>query len=68
ILVGDADGMVTFFARQQIVDQRLLGKSICKLVRHQSITGDYELVAGDITGTLTGFSLANDLWRTSMEQ
>lgn len=87
LAVGDCDGVVTLFSRQQILSKRDLGSAITDITifsdlgkddlhtRKTSVTkfssrlvGGCEIIAGDITGTITGFQQHDALWKINIAE
>ncbi|KAI8376914.1 hypothetical protein BD560DRAFT_391126 [Blakeslea trispora] len=68
LAVGDCDGIVTLFSRQQILSKRDLGSAITDITIHHDLTGSCEIIAGDINGSLTSFQQHDALWKINIAE
>lgn len=68
LAVGDCDGIVTLFSRQQILSKRDLGSAITELNIHSDLAGGCEIIAGDINGSLTSFLQHDALWKINISE
>ncbi|CAO3646207.1 unnamed protein product [Mucor fragilis] len=68
LAVGDCDGIVTLFSRQQILSKRDLGSAITELNIHSDLAGGCEIIAGDINGSLTSFQQHDALWKINVAE
>ncbi|OAD08284.1 hypothetical protein MUCCIDRAFT_105242 [Mucor lusitanicus CBS 277.49] len=68
LAVGDCDGIVTLFSRQQILSKRDLGSAITDLNIHSDLAGGCEIIAGDINGSLTSFQQHDALWKINIAE
>ncbi|KAG2212172.1 hypothetical protein INT46_006007 [Mucor plumbeus] len=68
LAVGDCDGIVTLFSRQQILSKRDLGSAITDLSIHSDLAGGCEIIAGDINGVLTSFQQHDALWKINISE
>ncbi|ORZ18005.1 hypothetical protein BCR42DRAFT_412950 [Absidia repens] len=55
LVVGDADGVVTLFSKQQILTKR-------------PVVGGYEIIVGDTSGMISSFRQHDNLWKFNLEQ
>ncbi|KAL9552715.1 hypothetical protein PS6_004336 [Mucor atramentarius] len=68
LAVGDCDGIVTLFSRQQILSKRDLGSAITDLNIYSDLAGGCEIIAGDINGSLTSFQQHDALWKINISE
>lgn len=68
LAVGDCDGLVTLFSRQQILSKRNLGSAISHLVVFTDLVGGYEIIAGDRNGIVSSFNQYDALWRLNIAE
>ncbi|KAI8638159.1 hypothetical protein BD408DRAFT_29626 [Parasitella parasitica] len=68
LAVGDCDGIVTLFSRQQILSKRDFGSAITDLNIHSDLAGGCEIIAGDINGNLTSFQQHEALWKMNISE
>ncbi|CEP11015.1 hypothetical protein [Parasitella parasitica] len=68
LAVGDCDGIVTLFSRQQILSKRDFGSAITDLNIHGDLAGGCEIIAGDINGNLTSFQQHDALWKMNISE
>ncbi|KAI8997485.1 hypothetical protein BDB01DRAFT_752506 [Pilobolus umbonatus] len=68
LAVGDCDGVVTLFSRQQILSKRELGSTISHLVVFSDLVGGYEIIAGDRNGIVSSFNQYDALWRINIAE
>ncbi|GAN05885.1 conserved hypothetical protein [Mucor ambiguus] len=68
LAVGDCDGTVTLFSRQQILSKRDLGSAITDLNIHSDLAGGCEIIAGDIDGSLSSFQQHDALWKINIAE
>ncbi|KAI8075349.1 uncharacterized protein B0P05DRAFT_149974 [Gilbertella persicaria] len=68
LAVGDCDGIVTLFSRQQILSKRDLGSAITDITIHHDLAGGCEIIAGDINGTITSFQQHDALWKINIAE
>ncbi|KAI7870382.1 hypothetical protein BDF14DRAFT_1715398, partial [Spinellus fusiger] len=92
LVVGDSDGVITLFSRQQILSKRALGAAVMqieiyedlgnyilfsfifycfyprRLLTQKSKVGGYEIIAGDMHGTLTSFQHHDALWKLNIAE
>ncbi|KAI9267079.1 hypothetical protein EDC94DRAFT_602223 [Helicostylum pulchrum] len=66
LAVGDCDGVVTLFSRQQILSKRDLGSAVTDITIHSDLVGGCEIIAGDINGTVTSFQQHDALWKINI--
>ncbi|KAL0082969.1 hypothetical protein J3Q64DRAFT_1750930 [Phycomyces blakesleeanus] len=68
LVVGDSDGVVTLFSRQQILSKRELGSAVMQIEIYEDQAGGYEIIAGDMHGTLTSFQQHDALWKLNVAE
>ncbi|KAI8982411.1 hypothetical protein BDF20DRAFT_912574 [Mycotypha africana] len=68
LAVGDCDGVVTLFSRQQILSKRELSSAITDICIHTDLAGGYQIIAGDITGSVTSFQQHDALWKINIAE
>lgn len=68
LAVGDCDGVVTLFSRQQILSKRDLGSGITDITIHSDQVGGCEIIAGDMNGTVTSFQQHDVLWKVNIAE
>ncbi|KAI9027257.1 hypothetical protein CLU79DRAFT_833178 [Phycomyces nitens] len=68
LVVGDSDGVVTLFSRQQILSKRELGVAVMQIEIYEDQVGGYEIIAGDMHGTLTSFQQHDALWKLNIAE
>ncbi|KAI7907200.1 uncharacterized protein BX663DRAFT_495163 [Cokeromyces recurvatus] len=68
LAVADCDGVVTLFSRQQILSKHELGSAITYITIHNDLAGGYEIIAGDINGTITAFQQHDTLWKLNIAE
>ncbi|KAI9469844.1 MAG: hypothetical protein EXX96DRAFT_654271 [Benjaminiella poitrasii] len=68
LAVADCDGVVTLFSRQQILSKHEIGSAITHITIHCDLAGGYEIIAGDINGTITSFQQDDTLWKINIAE
>ncbi|KAI8882566.1 hypothetical protein K501DRAFT_323911 [Backusella circina FSU 941] len=68
LAVGDSDGVVTLFTRQQILSKRDLGSPIRQLCIYSDLVGGCEIIAGDSNGAITSFQQHEGLWKLNIAE
>ncbi|KAI8337561.1 hypothetical protein BC941DRAFT_425623 [Chlamydoabsidia padenii] len=68
LVVGDADGVVTLFSKQQILTKRPVGAPISIIEIHENLVGGYEIIVGDTSGMISSFRQHDTLWKFNLDQ
>ncbi|ORY91382.1 hypothetical protein BCR43DRAFT_446549 [Syncephalastrum racemosum] len=75
LAVGDANGVITMFSREQILSKRDIGTAVAQLEIHEDVgeraydvntlctVNGYEIVAGGVNGALYSFRPHQTLWK-----
>ncbi|KAI8138598.1 hypothetical protein BJV82DRAFT_502270, partial [Fennellomyces sp. T-0311] len=62
LVVGDSDGVITMFSRQQILSKQEIGTAVTTIDIFKDLEQGYEIVAGGMNGTVTGFQPHEIFW------
>ncbi|KAG2219679.1 hypothetical protein INT45_001851 [Circinella minor] len=62
LVVGDSEGVITMFSRQQILSKQEIGTAVTTIDIFKDLDQGYEIIAGGMNGTVTGFQPHEIFW------
>ncbi|CAO3624005.1 unnamed protein product [Cunninghamella echinulata] len=68
LIVGDSDGVVTLFSKQQMLTKRSMGAPISQVDIHDNLVGGYEIIVGDTSGVISSFQQHDLLWKFNLDE
>ncbi|CAO3645732.1 unnamed protein product [Cunninghamella blakesleeana] len=68
LIVGDSDGVVTLFSKQQMLTKRSMGAPISQINIHDNLVDGYEIIVGDTSGVISSFQQHDLLWKFNLDE